>query len=61
MTTPTFDSNQEALEATRNVQKETLRALERMQRQAAETQAVGHATLEQLQERYKRRPISKTI
>ncbi|KAG7369566.1 hypothetical protein IV203_027312 [Nitzschia inconspicua] len=45
-----FDNNQEALKATRNVQSKTLEALQRMQKQAAETQDIGHATLQQLEE-----------
>lgn len=44
------NNNQEALAATRNVQSQTLQAVQRMQVQAAESQAIGHATIEQLQE-----------
>jgi hypothetical protein len=50
---PSFENsttNQQALQATRNVQSKTLQALERIQTQAAETQAMGHATLQQMEQ-----------
>jgi hypothetical protein len=43
-------NNQQALQETRKVQSKTLQALERIQWQAAETQAIGHATLQQLEQ-----------
>lgn len=49
-----FDSNAEALQATRDLQKKSLDALERIQNQAAETQAIGLETMDQLDQQGQR-------
>jgi len=46
---PSFETNQEALQATRDLQQKSLEALERIQAQAAESQAMGQEALIQLQ------------
>jgi chromosome segregation ATPase len=46
----TMTTNQSVLNETVSTQKQTRGALERIQRQVAETTAIGHATLESLEE-----------